>query len=85
MADNELCDERADTVARERARIEIGRRETTHRWNVAIVIAFMLFAAWAYYGYTNMNATEPPAQTTGQSQPTPTPAPPATPPAGTTQ
>jgi hypothetical protein len=83
MADNELGDERADTVARERARIETEKFETTRwRWSVVIVIAFMTFAAWAYYGYLNMRSAEPPAQTTGESQPAPSPPPTAGPPPG---
>jgi hypothetical protein len=79
MVDDELDDVRASDIAREQARIELGQfHRSRRRWNIAIAVAFVLFAAWAYYGYMNMPTAAPPAQTTGQSQPAPSPAPPAT-------
>jgi hypothetical protein len=84
MLDNELRDERADSVAREQARIEAKRFHRAHwRWNAVIFVAFLLFAAWAYYGYTSMRSAEPPEPTTGQSQPAPSP--PAEAPSNTTR
>lgn len=74
MVDSELRDERADMVVREQARIETERFHRAHwRWNAVILVAFLLFAAWAYYGYTSMRSAEAPEQTTGQSQPAPSP------------
>jgi hypothetical protein len=74
MVDSELREERAESVVREQARIEARSFHRAHwRWNAVIIVAFLLFAAWAYYGYTSMRSAEPPEQTTGQSQPAPSP------------
>ena len=82
---SELDDlERADAVARAKARMELEGAETTRRrWNVVIVVAALLFAGWAYYALTTMPSGNPPTETTAQSERAPTPSPPATPPATT--
>jgi type IV secretory pathway VirB10-like protein len=73
-----------EVMARARARIDERHIEDTQArwWTVTIVVAGLLFAGWAFYAYNSeqTTASNPPAETTGRTEDTPTrPALPANP------
>jgi hypothetical protein len=81
--DDPRDDRDREIMARARARIDERHIEDSQArwWTLAIVVAGLLFAGWAFYAYNNEpTASNPPAATTGRTGDTPTrPALPANP------